>query len=166
MNSYENDSILVSSQDGTINQASGITTEYYNELVMAQAENYEQCAEMKASYEILSNRILKLQEEVRLGDISQEVMNQEAKVFNDVEMLYQIINDQMLEINQMPFYRVFLDHTAAQEKSESYLKTGGKNIMIGATVGIAIVFLWWFMAALIPEIVNENEKRKKKELTM
>ena len=161
LSSYKNDSVLVSSQDNASNLATGTTTEYYNELIVAQAENYKQLAELNTSYEILSNRIVKLEKEGHVEEISQEVMNQVAIVYEDVQMLYQAISEQMLEINQRPLHTSFLDHTAAQGRSENFLKAGSKNMMIGTGAGIVIVFTWWFMSALIPELMKENAAGKK-----
>ena len=160
LDTYKNDSVLVSSQDNASNLSTGTTTEYYNELVTSQAENYEQLSALSASCEILSTRIAKM-EGANYEQASQDVMNQVAVVFEDVEMLYRTINDQMEEIIERPFCTTFIDHTAAQGKNESFLKAGSKNMLVGAGAGIAIVFAWWFMAALIPELMNENGTGKK-----
>ena len=58
---YKNDSVLVSSQDSASNLSTGTTTEYYNELIASQAQNYEQLADLSASCEILSMRIAKME---------------------------------------------------------------------------------------------------------
>ena len=162
LSTYKNDSVLVSSQDNASSLSTGTTTAYYNELVTGQAQNYKELAELSASCEILSMRIAKM-EEADYEQTSQEVMNQVAIVFEDVQKLYQTINDQMEEIVERPFCTNFVDHTAAQGKTESFLKAGSKNMLVGAGAGIAIVFVWWFMAALIPELMNGNADGEKKE---
>ncbi len=162
LDTYKNDSVLVSSQDSASNLSTGTTTEYYNELIMAQAENYEQLSELSASCEILSARIAKM-EGADYEQTSQEVMNQVAVVFEDVQSLYRTIYEQMTEITAQPFCVNFIDHTAAQGKTANFLKVGSKNMVIGAGAGIVIVFVWWFMAALIPELMNEKGSTEKKE---
>ena len=118
---------------------------------------------LSASYEILSNKIVKLEEEARSGEVSQEVLNELNVVFEDVQILYQAINDQMLEVRERPLHYNFVDHTAAQGKNESFLKAGSKNMLIGAGAGIFITFALWFMAALVPELMSENGTGEKKE---
>ncbi len=161
--SYKNDSVLVSSQESATNLSTGTTTEYYNELVVTQAKNYERLSKLSASYEILSNKIVKLEEEARSGEVSQEVLNELNVVFEDVQILYQAINDQMIEVRERPLHYNFVDHTAAQGKNESFLKAGSKNMLIGAGAGIFITFALWFMAALVPELMSENGTGEKKE---
>ena len=95
--------------------------------------------------------------------VSEEVMDQVEGVFEDVQRLYRTINDQMTEISERPFSTNYIDHTAAQGKSENFLKAGSRNMLVGAGAGIVIVFVWWFMAALIPELMNENETGEAKE---
>ena len=163
LNTYKNDSVLVSSQDNATSLSTGTTTEYYNELIASQAQNYEKLAELSASCEILSARIAKM-EEAEYEQASQEVMNQVAIVFDDVQMLYQTIFEQMTEISGRPFCTNFIDHTAAQGKTDSFLKAGSKNMLIGAGAGIMIAFVWWFMAALLPELMNEKGTGEKKEM--
>ena len=162
LSTYKNDSVLVSSQESMTNLATGTTTKYYNDLIITQTENYKQLAELSAASEILSSRIAKM-EATQTEQVSEEVMAQVEGVFEDVQRLYRTINDQMTEISERPFSTNYIDHTAAQGKSENFLKAGSRNMLVGAGAGIVIVFVWWFMAALIPELMNENETGEAKE---
>ena len=162
LSTYKNDSVLVSSQESMTNLATGTTTKYYNDLIITQTENYKQLAELSAASEILSSRIAKM-EAAQTEKVSEEVMDQVEGVFEDVQRLYRTINDQMTEISERPFSTNYIDHTAAQGKSENFLKAGSRNMLVGAGAGIVIVFVWWFMAALIPELMNENETGEAKE---
>jgi hypothetical protein len=161
LNSYQNDSVFVSSLDNATNMTTETTTEYYNQLVMTQAGYYESLASLTASAENLSIRIARLEENGVATAVSPEVRVELERVFKDATDLYNEISDQVTELMDNPFHVNYLDHTAAQGDNESFLKAGMKNILIGAGAGFAIAFAMWFMAALIPEMFGEKKEEKE-----
>lgn len=161
LSSYQNDSVFVSSLDNATNMTTETTTEYYNQLVMTQADYYETLSSLTASAENLAMRIARLEGNPTSGEVPAEVYAELDRVFRNARDLYAKINEQISELQNNPFYSNYLDHTAAQGKSESFLKAGAKNMMAGAGAGIVITFVLWFMAALLPEMFGGKEEAKE-----
>ncbi len=161
LNSYQNDSVFVSSLDNATNMTTETTTEYYNQLVMTQADYYETLSSLTASAEILESRITRLEEIQASNEVAPEVHTEQERIFRNATDLYGNISDQVTELMETPFHMNYLDHTAAQGENESFLKAGMKNMLIGAGAGIAITFAIWFMAALIPEMFGNKEEEKE-----
>ena len=97
LDTYKNDEIYVSMQDSDTSRSTRTTTDYYNELVLQQAQNYSDLAEVETQITDLENKIANLkgkQETALLSDIDTEL----AGTLACCKSIYQLIRTHMSEI--------------------------------------------------------------------
>jgi len=165
LDNYKNDQIFVSMQESDTTKSTQTTTDYYNNLIIQQAGNYESAAE-------LETRIVDLQDKLDNLDANtaqQDIDEANAELANVVEVCkdnYDMIYAHMEEIINSPFYKTFASHTTSQGKTESFITASMKKVLIGAVAGLVIAFGLWFISALAPEFRNKKEKElPEKEVT-
>ena len=156
LDTYKNDKIYVSMQDSDTSRSTQTTTDYYNELVLQQAQNYSDLAEVETQITDLENKIANLkgkQETALLSDIDTEL----AGTLVRCKSIYQLIRTHMSEIFASAENNTYAQRSAAYGKTQSFLAASAKNMIIGAVAGVVIACGLWFMSGLIKEM-----KRGKK----
>ena len=162
LDNYKNDEIFVSMQESDTAKSTQTTTDYYNNLIIQQAEYYDQAAQLETTITDLEDKIASL-------DATSEAMNTDQaseELANAVDVCHQIyvqIYDQLKEINDSAFYTTYAEHSVAQGKTESFIKGAAKKVAIGAVGGIVIACGLWFLSALLIELRGKKEEEAGKE---
>lgn len=157
LDSYKNDEIFVSMQESDTSKSTKTTTDYYNALILQQAENYESAATLETRITDLQDKIVSLNAVTELAATDQAT-KELANAVETCKAAYARIKAQMDEIMGSAFYTTYAEHSVAQGKSEGFLAAASKPAMTGAVVGVLIACCLWFLSALAPEF-----RRGKKE---
>ncbi len=157
--SYKNDEVYISMQESDAVKSTRAATDYYNELVLKQTENYEKVAELKATIADYEDRIARL-ETAKATEVSEEVEAELARTLDSATGLYTGIRDHMEEIFDSPLYTTYEDYSMPQGKTEGFLKASAKKMIIGGVIGVVLACGLWFLAGLAPEF---SRGRKGKE---
>ena len=166
LDNYKHDQISVTMQQSDSSMTAQITTDYYNKLIVQQATNYAEAAELEIQIADTTDKIANLQSEK--SDASTEFANQELDAAIAVcRDIYLQIKNHMAEIMQSPFYTTYAVSTQAQGSAENYLSANKKPMVIGAALGGVLGFAIWFFAALgagdtavVPEPMIEERKEE------
>lgn len=156
--SYKYDQISVENQDKDSSKSTKVTTDYYNELILQQAKNYDEAASLAITIDDLKMKIANLETNTSVLSVEQakEELSKAIDVCSDV---YDSICAQMEEIMQAPFYTTYADATAAQGiAQQNFLSANAKKMILGAVVGAFLGFGLWFAVAFAAEM-----KRGKKD---
>lgn len=156
--SYKYDQISVENQDKDSSKSTKVTTDYYNELILQQAKNYDEAASLAITIDDLKMKIANLETNTSVLSVEQakEELSKAIDVCSDV---YDSICAQMEEIMQAPFYTTYADATAAQGiTQQNFLSANAKKMILGAVVGAFLGFGLWFAVAFAAEM-----KRGKKD---
>ena len=156
--SYKYDQISVENQEKDSAKSTKLTTDYYNELVLQQAKNYDEAADLAITIDDLQMKIANL--ETNTSSLTTEQAKAELlKAISVCKNVYDSICAQMEEIMAAPFYTTYADATAAQGVTQpSFLSANLKKMILGAVVGAFIGFGLWFVVAFAAEM-----KRGKKD---
>ena len=153
---YKNDEVYVSMQDSDTSRSSRYTTDYYNELVLQQADNYAKLAELQTTVTDLENKISHLKGKQEAG-LQEGIQGELEAAMESCKGIYQMVNDHMEEVFATAESQTYAQRSAAYGKSDSFLAAGAKYMIIGAVAGAVLACGLWFMSALIQEM-----KRGKK----
>ena len=151
LDTYKNDEIYVSMQDSDTSRSTQTTTDYYNELVLAQAENYDKLAEIEVQITDIDGKISNLtgstniQADIEIGD---ELTN----TLERCKQIYQMIRDYMTEIFNGSASNMYAIHSTAYGKTPGFIQQNLKYILIGLIVGAVLACGCWFMSGLITEM--------------
>ena len=156
---YKNDEVFISMQESDAAKTTKTATEYYNNLILQQTENYEKAAELKASIADYEDRILRLDAKTRT-DVTAEVEEELARSIASAQSMYKNIREHMEELFESQMYTTFEDHSAAQGKEQSFIAANVKKIIIFVALFVALGFGLWFLAGLAPEF---SKSRKETE---
>lgn len=169
LDNYKNDEIFVSMQESDSSKSTQTTTDYYNEKILEQADNYEKAEELEVRITDLTDKL----EALKAGGNLENTEQATAELSSAIEICkraYQQINQQMQEIMTSPFYTTYADHSVAQGKNESFISKAGKKIVIGGVLGALVALALWFISAFVPELrsepeaaVDANAARREKE---
>ena len=160
LDSYKNDEIFVTMQESDTSKSTKTTTDYYNQLITAQAENYEKAAALETT-------IIDLQDKIQLMNENQNRSNTEAAMtelktaIGEMQDTYQLIRSHFQEVMESPFYTTLAEHSNAQSNSKGFLGEAGKKIVIGGMLGLFIALGLWFMNALMEEMAAGSADQKK-----
>lgn len=157
--SYKNDDIYLSMQESDDTKSTKAATEYYNELILQQAENYDKAAELKTTAADYEERIRKLEDATATG-VTEEIETELARSLATAQGMYQQISDHMEELFDSTFYTTYEKHTVPQGKAESFLTASSKKILIGMAIGAVIAFGLWFLYGLAPEFSRNRKARE------
>ena len=164
LKSYQYDSISVENQESDSSKTTKITTDYYNNLVLQQAENYNEAASLEISIDDLNTKIANLQTNTSVIDTIQ-AKNELTKAISVCSSIYQSICEQMEEIMDAPFYTTYADATAAQgQATPSFLSANMKKMILGALAGAVLGCGLWFGAAFIAEMKRGKNKKTEEEV--
>ena len=165
---YKNDAIFVSMQESDSSKSTSTTTDYFNELILEQANNYQQAVKTEIAIADLNDKIDNLKASngklsVELSTL-EEIKNELDQTMISCQMVFDSIKAHMEELHTSSFYTTYLTHTAAQGKQKGFLAASTKNMIIGAVAGIAVACGLWFMAGLIPEFTRNSGKKEKEAM--
>lgn len=155
LENYKNDEIFVSMQESDTAKSTRTTTDYYNELILQQAENYESAARLETAIAGLNDKIANLTADkgktvITETDLSaaEESLKQ---TITSCQAVYEGIKAHMEELIASPFYTSYAEHTEPQDFLPNFISANLKKMIIGAVVGAVIACGIWFLAALAPE---------------
>lgn len=165
LKNYKNDEIFVSMQESDTAKSTKTTTDYYNNLIIEQAENYDKVAKLEIEITDLTDKLNRLNDAgASVTTDSEKVQEELSAVLATCLRIYDEINAQFEEIIQSPFFTGYTNHTVAQGKSESFLSANVKKMAIGGVAGLVIACGLWFLSGLAPEFKMEkdgNARRKE-----
>ncbi len=159
LDSYKNDEIYVSMQESDGAKSTRTTTDYYNELIVSQANNYAKAAELEITIGDLQDKIANLQT-VSGAEATEQAASELEKAMKASKALYEEVASHIQEILDSPSYRLFLNATVPQEKTESFLTGASKNMLMFGAVGAVIALALWFCSALAPELGGNNRREE------
>ncbi len=159
LKNYKNDEIIVSMQESDAAKSTMASTEYYNSLVLQQANDYQQAAALKTTIADYTDRINRTTD-MDQTSVTEEAEAELARSLETAQELYRQIYSHMEELFESPMYKTFEDHSAAQGKLDSFLAASAKKMIIGGVAGIVIACGIWFLAALLPEFSKGRREEK------
>ena len=157
LDGYKNDEILISMQDSDATKSTTAATNYYNRLVLEQAQNYSQATELETTIANLKEKIRQMTENAGQAD-TQAYDEELERILASCTKCYDRVNSQLKEITTSAFYTTYLEHSSAEGKAVNFIVGAMKKLIIGIFAGLVIGFGIWFLAALLPEF-----KGKKRE---
>lgn len=165
LDSYKNDEIFVSMQESDTSKSTKTTTDYYNNLVLQQTENYEKAARLEITISDLQEKINSLVATEQASDTA-DVNDELERAMTLCHAAYKQVYAQMQEITTSVFYTTYAEHSVAQGKSKSFITAASKKMIIGAIGGLVIACGLWFLSALAPEFHRKGkEEEAAKEAT-
>ena len=156
---YKPDRVLVGGQDQDGVQSTSVTTDYYNELMTTQAENYRMAAELEIQIADIKDKI----ENLERGNttVKTEKAKEELKAaIKTCHEVYLSVRAQMEEINGSAFYTKYADATAAQGERLNFLSANKKKLILGVALGIFLGLGIWFVAAFAEEMKRAGSDKK------
>nr|MBQ4456382.1 hypothetical protein [Clostridia bacterium] len=167
LDNYKNDEIFVTMQESDSTRSTQTTTDYYNNLILQQAENYKQLAVLEERIADLKDKIESIDEKnaTTAENLAEEeqVDKELGEVVASIYTIYQGINDHMKEIVESPVSMTYVDSSAAQGKTANFLVASAKNMAIGAAAGLVIACGLWFLSALAPEFLGGSSAEQKEK---
>lgn len=157
LNNYKNDEIFVSMQESDTAKSTQTTTDYYNELILQQSENYGKAAELETRISDLQDKINSLNNNSELAD-TEQATTELAVAMEVCHDSYLKINAQMQEIMNSAFYTNFADHSVSQGNNEGFLSAASKKMVTGAALGAFVALALWFLSALAPEFRRKPDE--------
>ena len=164
---YQNDEIYLSMQESDSARSTKTTTDYYNRLILEQANNYDQAAKLEVKIADLQYKLDSLHTAGEQG--AENVDQQKALAELDEALriccgIYAQIRDQFEEIHASSFFTLYAEHTVAQGKTMNFLSASAKRMLIGGVVGVVVACGLWFLSALAPEFQHrKDEEGQEKE---
>ena len=155
LKSYKNDEVYISMQESDSSRTTKMTTEYYNELVLQQQENYVQAATLRTEIAETQNKLERLSSSTRRSEIK-DAEAELNKAIESVKNLYTGIREHMTELFASPIFTTYSEHSAPQGKLDNFLVASWKKMLIGGIAGAVIAFGCWFLAALAPELRHKK----------
>ena len=152
LKNYKNDEIFVSMQESDSSRSTSTTTDYFNELILEQADNFQKAAETETLIANLNDKISRLSSS---GDKASLELNAQEEITEDVKkavekcrQIYTQIKEHMEEVHESAQFKSFIEHTAAQGTEPGFLASSIKNMIIGALLGGIVGCGLWFLSAL------------------
>ncbi len=160
LKNYKNDEIFVSMQESDSSKSTSTTTDYFNKLIMEQADNYQKAAKMETLIANLEDKIDRLS--AFDGNASLE-LNAQEEITEDVKktiekctQVYIQIKEHMEEVHESVQFKSFIGHTDAQGKQRGFLASNMLKMIIGALLGGMVGCGLWFVSALGTEFSKFN----------
>ncbi|MBO4651731.1 MAG: hypothetical protein J5649_00200 [Lachnospiraceae bacterium] len=162
IDSYKPDVISVDNQTSDSSKSTKVTTDFYNELVLSLAEEYEKAAQKEIKIADLEDKMSALEAQAIQGD-AQEVKEELQKAVDVCAGAYKQVYEHMQEVVERPFYTAYTDFTSAQGSSVGFLGSNLKNMVLGCAVGAILACGLWFVSAFTAELKRGSRKEDGKE---
>lgn len=165
LKSYKNDEIYVSMQESDTAKSTKTTTDYYNNLIIEQANNYHKVAQLEIQIADLTDKLSRLSDAGASVSFDPEQVTQElVAVLDTCQRAYAKISDQFEEIIASSFFTSYAEHTVAQGKARSFLSASAKKMAIGGFAGLVVACGLWFLSGIAPEFrLKKDEIPGRKE---
>ena len=163
LSNYKNDEIFISLQDSDTVRSTRVSTEYFNELILRQAADYEQAAKLKAVVADYEDRISRL-DAMGEAEITEEAEAMLARSVSRAREIYEQVRAHMEEVFSSPMYTTYEEYSAAQGQEKNFIKASAKKVIIGGALGAVIGLGIWFLAGLAADWAGgrkEEEDRKE-----
>ena len=158
LNNYKNDEIFVSMQESDTAKSAKATTEYYNRLVLEQADNYDRAAELETEITDLTDKLSRLNDESAPASLDPKQIEEElSAVLATCQKAYAQISDQMEEIINSPSFTNYTYHSVAQGQVKNFIVANLKKMAIGGAAGLFIACGLWFLSGIAPEFKLEKD---------
>ena len=154
LDSYKNDEIFVSMQESDSARSTRTTTDYYNRLILEQADNYDKAAKLETTIADLQYKLdsLKAAEKDGADEKQQQAAAAELEgALRVCRRVYAQIREQLEEIYGSAFFTSFAQHTVPQGKTAGFLSTVSKKLLTGGAAGLVVGCGLWFFSALAVE---------------
>ena len=159
---YKNDEIYVSMQESDAAKSTKTTTDYYNQLILQQADNYEKARKLETTITDLEDKIASLTANVvRTLDEKEALVEANLELSSAIDTthaVYEAISAHMEEYMEQPSYTTYAEHSAALGKQQSFLSESMKNSIIGVVAGAVIGCGLWFLSGLAPEFRRRKDE--------
>ena len=167
LDNYKNDEIFVSMQESDTSRATKTTTDYYNRLIVEQADNYDKVAKLEVRIADLQYKLdsLSASEDEHAGAAEREQAEAELEEALQVcRKAYEQIRGQLEEIHASSFFTTYAEHSVAQGKTAGFISSVAKKALIGGAVGLILACGLWFLNALSLEFrVKKDDDAAGKE---
>ena len=160
LENYKNDDIFVTMQESDTSKSTRTTTDYYNDLILQQSENYEKAAELEIDISDLEDKIANLRSSTGIEAVD-EARDELDLAVSLIEEIYAQIRDQFQEIMTSVEFTSYANHSVAQGRSLGFLSAAAKSMAIGGAVGLVIACGLWFVSALAPEFSASGKSGKE-----
>ena len=149
---YKNKKIEVS-QMGQESTKSSTVTDYYNELIMSQSDNYKDKSDLGERIANLNDKIAGFKNSSSSSAQIDFVEEELTSLVNICSTLYELTEEHAKEILESDSYRSsFINYIGAQYLADSFFNAGNiKKAIIGMVVGAFLAVLIWGMDGLIEE---------------
>ena len=150
---YKNQSIDVIGGEEQRSKQLSITTEYYNNLVLAQTELFDQKALLESRISDLENKIKVFDGTASSEDV--ETVKQEyERVYEHAVAVQDLVLAQADELLASDTIRnSYIVATTAQSRSTSFFSSSNiKKAVIGGVAGVVIALAAWFVAGFASEL--------------
>ena len=151
LDTYKNDEIYVSMQDSDTSRSTKTTTDYYNELVLAQADNYDKLADIEVQITDINGKIANLTGSTN-AQTDIEIDDELTNTLERCKQIYQMIRDYMTEVFNGSASNMYAIHSTAYGKTPGFIQQNLKYLLIGLVVGAVLACGLWFMSGLITEV--------------
>ena len=142
-------------QESDTAKSTRTTTDYYNELILQQAENYASAAKLETTIADLNDKIANLTADsgnAATPESGLETAEEDLKqTIASCRAVYEGVKAHMEEMIASPFYTTYAEHTEPQDSLPNFISANLKKMIIGAVAGAVIACGLWFLAALAPE---------------
>lgn len=163
LSSYKNDEIFVSMQESDTAKSTKTTTDYYNRLIIEQANNYDRVAQLETQIADLMKKLDRLNgsADSTASAADLEAAAQELSATVDLcHKAYDQICAQLTEIFDSPAFTTYAEHSAAQGKTVNFLSANLKKMLIGGVAGAVVACGLWFLAGLAPEFKYKGREEE------
>ncbi len=163
LKTYKNDNIFITMQESDGSRSTSLTTDFYNQKIIDQAENYKKAAELQFSVADYERRILRLESSETPG-VSTEMKAALENALAEAKTLYAGMREHMEEVFESTLYTNYAEHSTPQGREKNFLVASLKKIILGFAAGAFIGLGIWFLAALAEEMrANRDETEKEKD---
>ena len=162
IDTYKPDVISVDNQNSDTSKSTKVTTDFYNELVLELAEEYEKAAMKEIRIADLEDKMSALEAQAAQGDAN-SVQEELKKAVNMCAAAYKQVYEHMQEVVERPFYTAYADYTSAQGASAGLLGSNMKKMVVGCAAGAFLACGLWFVSAFAAELKRGSRKEDRKE---
>ncbi len=163
--SYKINSILINRQAGVAGEdaviRSSSVTDYYNNLVLQQADYYGQKATLQVAADNLNDKIKGFSGS---SSNAQKIAIAEKEI-NDVNILcrqlYALVNGLAEEIAGSETFAGSYITSVDASYNDSFFTKNIKKVAIGVTIGLVVAGLAWCVYGFVKEMVNNSGKDRE-----